>query len=133
MRITNTISLLDRLRSQHQEMLLTEEQSLLIETNSMRQEFTNLFTSVAKYGELVQKLREKQDRQQEAQESGLIVPAVLLATDIEIFSAEQDKARANQRLRQIEKLADMLDRGLITKAEFRRLKQDAIDPEGGTH
>jgi HlyD family secretion protein len=101
LRIHNTRNLLTELKLQDEELGQSEVRTLRIDLSSLSQERTNLWTSITNYQAQIVALGKKLTNQTTALKNGLIIESALLATQNEIFAAQQEEARARQRLLQI--------------------------------
>ena len=101
LRIRNTELELEDLLAQNAKLTKSEAETLRIDLFSMTLERTNLTASIRDYDEQLNALEKKLVKQKEALQAGLIVESALLATQIEIFSAQQARAVAKLKLNQI--------------------------------
>ncbi len=101
LRIRNTELELEDLLEQNAKLTKSEAETLRIDLFSMTLERTNLTASIRDYDEQLNALEKKLVKQKEALQAGLIVESALLATQIEIFSAQQARAVAKLKLNQI--------------------------------
>ena len=101
LRIRNTQLELEDLVEQHQKLIQSEGETLRIDVLSMTQERTNLLAAIKNYDEQIAALERKMAKQEEALAKGLIIDAALLATQIEIFTAQQGRAQARLKLTQL--------------------------------
>ncbi len=101
LRIRNAELELDDLHTQNQRLTAAEDETLRIDLLSLRQERTNLLAAIAAFNQQIAALARKIARQQEAVAAGLIIESSLLATQVELATAEQQQAQAHLRLTQI--------------------------------
>jgi HlyD family secretion protein len=101
LRIRNQELELSELKAQYERNAQAETEALKIDLALSQQQRTNALVSLENYERQINSLRRKLASQTEALQKGLIIESARLATEIELFTAEQQKAQAQQKLTEI--------------------------------